>query len=227
MQRVILLSLTASLNPTLLAASTIMLLLDRPAKLMAGYLAGAYLTSITLGLIIVFSLSSSGAVTTTQRTLSPAADIVLGVLALGLALALRSERADRARERWAARGAAKAEQGPPRWQRELSKGSPRTTFVIGALLTLPGASYLAGLLQIHRLGYSTGATVLVVVGFNLVQLWLLEVPMAAFFVAPDRTADRIALARAWLGQHARGVAIRGFAAIGVLLIVKGLIGLLA
>ena len=39
---VILLSLTASLNPTLVAATTVMLLLDRPAKLMAGYLAGAY-----------------------------------------------------------------------------------------------------------------------------------------------------------------------------------------
>jgi hypothetical protein len=46
---VILLSLTASLNPTLLAATTGMLLLSRPARLMRGYLLGALITSITLG----------------------------------------------------------------------------------------------------------------------------------------------------------------------------------
>ena len=41
MGHVALLALTASFNPTLLAATTMMLLLDRPAGLMAGYLAGA------------------------------------------------------------------------------------------------------------------------------------------------------------------------------------------
>ena len=57
MGQVILLSLTASLNPTLIAATTVMLLLPSPSKLMLGYLLGAYVTSITLGLVIVFSLS--------------------------------------------------------------------------------------------------------------------------------------------------------------------------
>jgi hypothetical protein len=47
------------------------------------------------------------------------------------------------------RKAAKPDKGPPRWQRELSKGSARTTFLVGMLLTLPGASYLAGLDDIH------------------------------------------------------------------------------
>ena len=40
MSEVILLSLTASLNPTLVAATTVMLLLDKPARLMGGYLLG-------------------------------------------------------------------------------------------------------------------------------------------------------------------------------------------
>ena len=71
MSQVILLSLTASLNPTLVAATTVMLLLDKPAKLMVGYLLGAYMTSITLGLVIVFSLSNSSATNTTENTVSP------------------------------------------------------------------------------------------------------------------------------------------------------------
>ena len=99
MGEVILLSLTPSLNPTLVAATTVMLLLDRPAKLMAGYLLGAYMTSVTLGLVIVFSLSNSSTASTTENTLSPAADIGLGAVALAVAFALHTGRAERLRER--------------------------------------------------------------------------------------------------------------------------------
>jgi hypothetical protein len=227
MSQVILLSLTASLNPTLVAGTTVMLLLDKPARLMLGYLLGAYMTSITLGLIIVFSLSGSSASNTTENTISPAVDIGLGAVALAISFVLYTGRAERLRERRRERKAAQPDKDPPRWQRELSKGSPRTTFVIGALLTLPGASYLAGLDQIHKLNYSTPATVLLVIGFNLVMLWLLEVPLAAFLVAPAWTPDAIDRAKAWVSRHAHMFAVRGTAAVGVLLVVKGIVGLVS
>ena len=229
MGEVILLSLTASLNPTLVAATTVMLLLDSPSKLMLGYLLGAYITSITLGLIIVFSFSSSSAASTTQNTLSPAVDIGLGAIALAAAFVLHTGRDERLRERRRARKEAKgkgtADKEPPRWQRELSKGSARTTFVVGALLTLPGASYLAGLHQIHELKYSTPVTVLLVGGFNVVMLWLLEVPLACFIVAPEWTPVAIDRAKAWVSRHAHRFAIRGLTVLGVLLIIKGIVGL--
>jgi Sap, sulfolipid-1-addressing protein len=225
MSQVILFSLTASLNPTLVAATTVMLLLPSPSKLMLGYLLGAYMTSITLGLVIVFSLSNSSATNTTENTLSPAVDIGLGAVALAVAFVLYTGRDERLKERRRARKAAKPDKGPPRWQRELSKGSARTTFVIGAVLTLPGASYLAGLDQIHKLHYSTTVTVLLVIGFNLVMLWLLEVPLACFVVAPDWTPRAIERAKAWVSRHAHIFAVRGFAALGLLLIIKGIIGL--
>ena len=226
MGQVVLLSLTASLNPTLVAATTVMLLLPSPSKLMLGYLLGAYVTSITLGLVIVFSLSNSSTSNTTENTVSPAVDIALGVIALAVAFVLYTGRQERLSERRRERKAAKPDKGPPRWQRELSKGSARTTFVIGALLTLPGASYLAGLDQIHKLNYSTTTTVLIVIGFNLVMLWLLEVPLASFLIAPDWTPRAIDRAKAWVSRHRHVFAVRGFAAVGALLIVKGLIGLL-
>ena len=159
MGQVLVLALTASLNPTLLAATTMMLLLDHPSKLMLGYLLGALMTSVTLGLVIVFSLSGSSAAKTTQHSLSPALDLALGGLALVLAYVVHAGHVTAAREQRRERKAAKPDKGPPRWQRELSKGSPRTTFVIGALLSLPGASYLAGLDRIHKLGYSSTGTV--------------------------------------------------------------------
>jgi Sap, sulfolipid-1-addressing protein len=227
MGEVILLSLTASLNPTLVAATTLMLLLDRPAKLMAGYLLGAYLTSITLGLVIVFSLSDSSTTNTTENTISPAVDIALGAIALTIAFVLAGRRDQGIRERRRARKAAKPDKEPPRWQRELSKGSARATFIVGALLTLPGASYLAGLDQIHKLHSSTAVTVLLVIGFNVVMMWLLEVPLASFLVAPKWTPQAVERTKAWVSRHARVVAIRGSAAVGALLVIKGLIGLLA
>jgi hypothetical protein len=226
MSQVILLSLTASLNPTLVAATTVMLLLPSPKKLMLGYLLGAYMTSIALGLVIVFSLSNSSTSNTTENTISPAVDIVLGAIALAVAFVLFTGRHEGLRERRRARKETKPDKGPPRWQRELSKGSAKTTFVIGALLSLPGASYLAGLDEIHKLKYSTTATVLLVIGFNLVMMWLLEVPLASFLVAPGWTPGAIERAKVWVSRHAHVFAVRGSAALGLLLVIKGLIGLL-
>jgi len=143
---IVLLAFSAALNPTLLAATTVMLLLPRPRNLMLGYLLGAMMTSVSLGLVIVFSLEDSGAVQVTKETLGPAADIVLGTIFLIVAQALSAERdailRGRRERRKVTKGRAHREKGPPRWQLALSRGTPRTTFVIGALLTLPGASYL-------------------------------------------------------------------------------------
>jgi Sap, sulfolipid-1-addressing protein len=223
---VILLSLTASLNPTLVTATTVMLLLPNPKELMLGYLLGAYFASITLGLIIVFALPNSSATKTTQHTISPAVDIGLGSIALVAAFVLSTGRQERLVERRRARKEAHADQ-PPRWRRELAKGSPRTTFVIGMLLTLPGASYLAGLHEIHKLDYSTAATVLLVIGFNVVMLWLLELPLACFAIAPGWTRVAVDRATAAVRRHVYWVAVWGLTLVGALLVVKGIIGLVS
>jgi hypothetical protein len=223
MERVFLLSLTAALNPTLVAATTLMLLLPSPSRLMLGYWLGAMMTSITLGLVIIFALGGSDAVSTTKHTLSPAADLALGAIALTLAAVIATGRDRGLSERRARRKEGKE---PPRWQRTLRKGTARTTFVVGALLTLPGASYLAGLDSIRKLGYPPASEVLLVVGFNLVMLILLEGPLVAFAIAPDWTPRALERAKAWTGRHGRQAAAWGLAAVGVALVVKGIIGLL-
>jgi hypothetical protein len=225
MGEVVLLSLTASFNPTLVAATTVMLLLDNPVKLMLGYLCGAYLVSITLGCIIVFSLSDSSTTSTTENFLSPTADIALGGLALIAAYVIHSGRHERRVERRRERKAAQGDKPPPRWQRELNKGSPRVTFLIGVCLTLPGASYLAGLVSIHKLHYAPAPTVLLVIGFNIVMLWLLEVPLICFVVAPKWTPQAIQRAKAWVHRHSHTFAVRGLTGVGVVLIAKGIVGL--
>jgi hypothetical protein len=191
---------------------------------MLGYLLGALMTSITLGLVIVFSVENSDAVRTTENALSPAATMALGGVALAAALVLGTGRHQAAAER---RRARKQDKGPPRWQQALGRGSARTTFVIGALLTLPGASYLAGLSRIDKLNYSTAETVLLVVAFNLVMLALLEIPLLCLAIAPDWTVAAIERAKAWIGRHARRFAVTMLTVLGALLVIKGLIELLS
>jgi hypothetical protein len=224
--QVLVLALTAALNPTLVAASTLMMLLPNPVRLMLGYLLGALMTSITLGIVIVYALQGSSLESTTKRTLSPAATLTLGLIFLAVALVLGSGRDRRVAERRRARKAAK-DKGPPRWQRALGKGSARVTFAVGALLTLPGASYLAGLTRLSKLHYSTPGTVLTIILFNLIMLALLEIPLISFAVAPDWTPRAIERAKAWIGRHARRFGVRFLAVIGALLAIKGLIQLVS
>ena len=224
MSQVLLLALAAALNPTLVAASTLMMLLANPKRLMLGYLLGALMTSITLGLVIVFSLEGSDAATTTENTLSPAATLALGAIALAAAFVVGTGRHQRASQR---RRERKKDKGPPRWQQALGRGSARTTFVVGALLTLPGASYLAGLSRIDKLNYSTAETVLLVIAFNLVMLALLEIPLLCFTIAPHWTVGAIDRAKAWIGRHARRFVVTMLTVLGTLLVIKGLIELLS
>ena len=217
----------AALNPTLLAATTVILLLPDPKRLLIGYLLGAMLTSVTLGLVIVFSLEDSSVVDTGQNTLSPAADFALGGIALLIAFVLATGRDEGLTERRQRRKTAKEPSGPPRWQRFLGRGSARDAFVVGALLTLPGGSYLAGLSHLAAQDLSTVATVLTVLAFNLIMLVLLEVPTFGYLLAPESTPDAVDRFKAGLSRHGRRAGIWGAAVIGGLLVARGMIELLS
>jgi hypothetical protein len=224
---VFLLSLTAALNPVLVGASTVMLLLPNPTRLMLGYLLGALMTSITLGLVIVFALKDSGAVRTTENAVNPGVDLALGAIMLIAALVLGTGRDKRIAQRRRVRTGPKPDKGPPRWQQALSKGSPRTTFVVGAVLTLPGASYLAGLGQIEDQKLSTTATVLTVIGFNLIMLLLLELPLIGYVIAPEWTPGAVQRSKAWVGRNGHQAAVIALAVLGSALVVKGTIELVS
>jgi Sap, sulfolipid-1-addressing protein len=230
---VFLLALLATLNPTLLAAVTVMLLLPNPKRLMAGYLLGAYMTSITLGLLIVFSLHGSSTESTSKNTISPVEDLVVGVLVLALAWVLRTGRdqpfQERRRAKKEAKLKAKQEAGKPTESlplRLLGKGDPKVTFVVGAVLSFPGVSYLDALDHIHRLDPGTVATVALVVFFCVMQQLFLEVPLVGYLFAPERTQGTVDRFRAWMGRSGRTAAVIGAAVIGVWLTARGLITLL-
>lgn len=221
------LALVAMFNPTLLAAVTVMMLLPRTKTLMTGYLLGAYLTSIALGLVIVFTLHDTSSVETTRHTLSPVEDLVLGAILIVVGIVLRTERAEHVRERRRERKQAKASGGKKQsWpERMLGRGSARVTFAVGALLSFPGVSYLTALNRIAELEYPAVSSALLVLAFCLIQQLLLELPLIGFAVAPQWTERAVVAVRGWLGRNGAAALRIVVIVIGVLLIVRGLVEL--
>ena len=227
---IFLLSLLAMVNPTLLAAATVMMLLPDTKKLMLGYLLGAYTTSITLGLLIVFSINDSASVSTAKQTLSPLEDIVVGAIALLAAYVLGGGRTETLRERTRRRKEEKAaKKGDKKSlpERLLGRGDARVTYVVGIVLSFPGVSYLTGLDRIAKLDVDPVATTLLVLGFCIVQQLLLEIPLLGYAIAPERTARAVVDFREWLGRNGRRAAVIGATVIGALLVLRGVIELLA
>jgi len=227
---IFLLSLVSMFNPTLLAAVTIMMLLPNTKRLMLGYLLGAYTTSISLGLLIVFSLSDSGSVETAKQTLGPGQDLVLGALALSVAYVLGGDRTEPLRERRRRRkqrkeAAAKIKQSLP--ERLLGRGSARITFAVGVVLTFPGVAYLTALNRLAGLHLDPALTTLVVLGFCLMQQLLLETPLLGYAFAPERTQRAVTDFREWLARSGPAAATFVAGGVGILLIVRGIIELIA
>src|SRR4029077_6755037 len=129
----------SAVNPTLLAAVTAMLILPGPRRLLFGYLCGALLTSISLGILITFELQDSDhTINTAKHTVAPAADFVCGGILLVVAYVVQSGRDTWRVTRAEHRREAQAGKPPPRWRRALDKGSAPIAFVVGVCLAPPG-----------------------------------------------------------------------------------------
>jgi hypothetical protein len=226
------LALVAMANPTLLAAVTVMLLMPNPKRLMLGYLLGAYTTSISVGLVIVFALHDSEAVDAGKSTIGPGEDIVVGLLLLLVAFVLATDRDQRLRERKARRKSEKlTENGGEEKEslpiRLLGRGSPRVAFVVGLLLSFPGVSYLVALGHIDGLDAGAAPTALLVIAFCLIQQTLLEVPLIGYALAPERTQGAVNGFRDWLARNGRRAGIIVAAVLGTILIIRGIAGLVS
>jgi Sap, sulfolipid-1-addressing protein len=231
--QVLLLAFEAALYPTLLAAVVILLAQPRPKRLLAAYLAGGLTISISLGLVIVFALKGSHAVTGGRSGLSWASDLAVGGLALLLAVAL-AVRADqrvserRARRRLAAGKGPKPQSGSqagssePWSERILARGSVPIVFAAALAINLPGAAYLIALKDIAKDGHSPLTEVILIVLFNLIMFALAEIPLAGLMTKPERTAELVGRANAWLSGHGRDIAVALSAVLGVYLIARGI-----
>jgi len=221
--RVFVFALTAALNPVLLGAVTLMLTLSKPKRLLIGYLCGAALTSVTCGLLLVFALPNSSTSSTAKHTVNPVINIVLGALILVVVFVVATGRDTRRRARSERKRELAKDKPPPRWRRQLSKGSARDTFVVGVLLSFPGASYIAGMDRLHQQHLATAETVIAVLVFNAIMLILLELPLIGYAINPGWTEATVKGFSGWLAEHGGRAAITASAVIGVILVVRGIV----
>ncbi|HUC07589.1 MAG TPA: GAP family protein, partial [Solirubrobacterales bacterium] len=98
---------------------------------------------------------------------------------------------------------------------------------VGVALTFPGVSYLTALDRMAKLDAGVAPTVLLVVVFCVIQQLLLEVPLLGYAFAPERTQDRVARFRAWLGRNGRQAGIIVAVVLGALLLIRGIAGLVS
>jgi Sap, sulfolipid-1-addressing protein len=173
--------------------------------------------------LLVFLLPGSSTASVSKHKVNPIFDITLGVLILLVVARVVRGRGRRRRE-WSERRREKAANAPPpRWKRVLSKGSARDTFIVGMLLSFPGASYIAGMDERSKQHLSTAATVL---AENLIMLILLEVPLLAYAIRPEATEAGVQRFSNWLTRRGARIALVGGSAIGVFLVARGVISLL-
>ena len=231
---IFLLSLVATFNPTLLAAVTVMLLLPKPKRLTG------WLPTRRIHVEHLRRLADRVRPSALERNergqahaANPVEDIVLGVVALAVALVLRIRGEPSFQQRRRASKEAKLrarhEAGEPTESltlRMLGKGDPRATFVVGVVLSLPGVAYLDALDHIHHLDPGLVVTVLVVVFFCVMQQMLIELPLLGFVFAPQRTEKAVTGFKAWMARRGRTVAVIGAAVVGVWLTARGAITLL-
>jgi hypothetical protein len=91
------------------------------------------------------------------------------------------------------------------------------------LLSFPGASYIAGMDLLHKQQVGTPLTVIAVVAFNVIMLMLLEIPLVGYATRPESTAAAVQRFSDWLTRRGGRVAVIGAAAMGVVLIARGII----
>lgn len=209
--------------PVLLVVVVLALRTSHPLRILCSFWAGGMLTSVSVGAALVFALQGSSLMSGNEMPSAPWVDIVVGTLALVAALVLRRVGRRNAGRR-ARQEQPERKRGSSEWiERLVERGGP-LAFVAGIVATiLPAPLALIAMADIAQLGYSTGATLLVIVLFYLVMFTFVEVPVVAYVVAPDATAARVTRFEAWLTRNLVQLGVWALTIFGSAEIVRGIV----
>jgi hypothetical protein len=207
----------------LIAVDLVALRTSRPAGLLAWFLAGGLLTTITEGLAIVFLLDGTPLVSASHRA-GGWGNLIGGVAALLAAAGLRARRVRRAdRPQPRHDGTTKS----PWVERAVANGGPYA-FGAGLVLNLfPGVFPLLALRNIAALSYGDDIKLLLVVGLYLCTFALVEIPLVGLLLAPELVEPRVQRLNRWLDRNGMRVAIDTLALVGFLLVIRGVVQLAA
>ena len=205
-------AVAVSLEPFRVGMTVLMLNRPRPMLQLLVFLCGGYAMGISVGLVVLF-IFRRRLLGSAYFTL-PKVQILIGVLALlaAAALAVRTGRGI---------GPAKLS---TRLQGLLGGRSLWVSGLAGMGIALPSVDYLAALAIILA-----GAAAMTQVGallmFNALAFALVQIPLVAGLVAPDKTRTAMAALNDWIRSRRRAEVATLLAGVGCVLLAVGLAGL--
>lgn len=216
----------AALSPTALLVIAVYLGSARPKRTGSYYLAGAVLMSVITGVIILVALHAGGLSRPGEREPRYGLRLGLGVLALAASAFIMARRRRSADPGEQDSGKQDNKQGKGIVSRMIANPSPGTAFVVGLLLFSPSVTFIAAVQAIATARASVELDVLalaIVVILNVALVWL---PILAHLAFPDWTTRTLTAFNGWLRAHGQILAAIVLVAVGVVLTVNGLTGLL-
>lgn len=203
-------AVAVSLEPFRIGMSVLMLNRPRPHLQLAAFLLGGFAMGMTVGAVVLLTLAAR--LPESTRFTLPKVQIVIGGCALLAAAVIAVTKGGK--------------RTAPDWLRGLLDG--QSLWVAGAAglgIALPSIDYLAALAVIAAadVGTSTGLTAVLV--FNLVAFGLIEIPLLAYLVAPERTRAAMTALNDWIRAKGRRAVAALLALVGAVLLAVGYAGL--
>lgn len=226
---ILVMAVAVSLEPFRIGMTVLMLNRPRPMLQLLAFLCGGFAMGMTVGFVVLF-VFRRGLMASTQFTL-PNVQILIGVLAL-LVAAVLAVKVFVSRER-PAESPVDSTPSPPkpsRWApkplaRLLSGGSLWVAGAAGLGIALPSVDYLAALAVILASDATATAQVGALLMFNVVAFALIEIPLAAYLLAPDATRAWMAALNDWIRSRRRLEVATLLAGVGCVLLAVGIAGL--
>ena len=216
----------AALNPKLLAIDLLLMENRRPRAMFLCVLLGGLTVGVTIGLLDVLVFHADAI--NSQKSVSAGVDLALGLMLLAVGALVATSRLHGRRKAPVPAGDAppKKKEKKDGWaQRVLSEPRLGLAMLTGAVVGIPGASYLTAL---HILVTSKSPTATQVVGvvlFVLIEFLLIIIPFVFLELRPEVTKATLRNAQDWLLSHARQLMAYTALILGAYLAISGLVRL--
>jgi hypothetical protein len=220
------LAFASALNPKLLALDLLLIENRRPRAMFLCLLLGGMTVALTIGLLDVLVFHADAI--KHQASVSAGVDLALGVLLLAVGGLVATGRLHGRRNTAVPAGDRQPDKPEKKggWaQRVLAEPRLGLAMLVGALIGIPGASYLAALHNLVNGKSSTATRVVAVVIFVLIDFLLIIIPFAFLELRPAATKALLKRSQDWLLAHARQLMATIALILGAYLTVSGLIRL--
>jgi hypothetical protein len=220
------LAFASALNPKLLALDLLLIENRRPRAMFLCLLLGGLTVALAIGLLDVLVFHADAI--KHQASVSAGVDLALGVLLLAAGGLVATGRLHGRRKTAVPAGDRQPDKPEKKggWaQRVLAEPRLGLAMLVGALIGIPGASYLAALHNLVTGKSSTATQVVAVVIFVLIDFLLIIIPFAFLELRPAATKALLKRSQDWLLAHARQLMATIALILGAYLTVSGLIRL--